>query len=164
MKGKKNYTFPGFTLIEVVVAMTISGILMTFAVKIIISILSIASSENKLSSRNNEILNLHTVLNENFLNSSKILNTDPNEFDFICSPQDTIKMSFRPFGIIISKVNYKDTIRLKCQNLEILNLNDSSRSISEMSFTISENNLNYHFNFKRPYTCQEIINDPSSCK
>lgn len=159
MRKKKIYTFPGFTLIEVVIAMMIAGILITFAIKIITSILSIASSENKSSSQNNEILILHTFLNDNFLNSSRVQNPYLNEIDFIYSTKDTSKMSFHPFGIVISKVHFSDTLRLDYQNLEILKINDSASLISKISFSISCNNLNYNFIFKKAYTYQEMIND-----
>lgn len=147
----------GFTLTEIIIAMLLSGILLSLAVKIAISVSSVYSIQKKASDQNNKMLLLHTILKENFDNSIKISFYGNKDLHFLLSNLRQINISFQSHYMIISDTKVKDTLELQCNNLRIERFVQDTSFVSKISFSIMFHDLDYPFFFVKEYSDQILF-------
>ncbi len=111
-----------FTLTEIIISMVISSTLLALAIKVILTITSINTHQYETSSINNKIINIYTVINENFINSLRIEIGISNELIFIHPDQSPTKVSFSSQGVIIKNNFSVDTINVMLDSLRISRL------------------------------------------
>ena len=154
----KRLKLKGFTLIEIIIAMILSGILVIAAMKILISISSIESSHIKSTTERNDMLLLNTILKENFMCSSKVVSDDSESV--ICFDYGTKnkKIFFQPSRIIIIDTLAQDSLNINYYNLKIKKLKEDTTLIEKVSFSVEHNKLIYPFFYSKEYTEDVLFN------
>jgi prepilin-type N-terminal cleavage/methylation domain-containing protein len=148
----------GFTLIEIIFAMILSGILLALAIKVILTMTSVSTLQNSISSQNNNLLSVYTLLKVNFLKSSSIETNGQSEIIFNYSNRPSINVSFQPSKIIVSNNISFDTIKVPWESLHIEKLDSVSRLINQLSFEIKYNSTIYPLFIRKAYSNQTLFN------
>ena len=138
--------------------MILSGILLAIAIKVIVTTLSISILEDKTTSRNNNLLNVSTIFQQNFLNSSVIETNENGDLIFWSSDKKETIISFKPSFIIISGSMPYDTIQMPCDELHVVKSDSTNDLVISISFIVTYNNINYPFFFLKNYTNQVLFN------
>jgi prepilin-type N-terminal cleavage/methylation domain-containing protein len=146
----------GFTLIEIIIAMILSGILLSLAIKVIITILSVSTLQNKTASQNNTLLSVYTVLKESFLRASSIEKSGDDDLIFNYPFEKSTSISFQPSIIIVSNYLSQDTIKIPWGNLQIIKIDSIKPLVSKISFIVHYNNSDYPFQIIKEYPNQVL--------
>jgi prepilin-type N-terminal cleavage/methylation domain-containing protein len=141
----------GFTLVEITVAMLLSGILLSVAVKVVLMIMDLTSIQKSSSSKINDILLLHTLLEENFTCSTRVEAPSTNVVRFTFADNYITKILFSSDEIIIENKEMKDTLRLNCTNVITERLKTDSTLLEKLSFLIKNGNMDYPFFLVKNY-------------
>lgn len=147
-----------FSLTEIIIAMILSSTLLALAIKVILTITLINTHQNETSSNNYNIINIYTIINENFINSLKIETGTSNELIFINPGQLSTKVLFNSQGIIIKNDFSVDTINVMLDSLRISRLDSSTLLVKNLFFVIQYNNISYPAFFCKEYDNQILYN------
>jgi len=154
----KQIKLKGFTLIEIIISMILSGILLAGAVKIFLTISLTESQHNRSISQRNDMLLLNTVLTKNFLNSQRIIAIDVETIIFYNSKKKMTIISFQPSRVIVLDSLSHDTLNVFCDNLLLLKLSEDTSLIEKLSFSVEHNKLEYPFFYSKEYTEDILFN------
>jgi prepilin-type N-terminal cleavage/methylation domain-containing protein len=146
----------GFTLVEIIIVMILSGILVALAIKVIITIMSVSTLQNKTSSQNNILLSVNRILKENFLNSSTIETNENEDLIFNYPDKKSTTISFKPSVIIISNNLSIDTLLVPWERLQIIKLDSVSQLVRQLSFETKYNNIDYPVFIRKEYSNQVL--------
>jgi prepilin-type N-terminal cleavage/methylation domain-containing protein len=146
----------GFTLVEIIIVMILSGILLALAIKVLIAIMSVSTLQNKTSSQNNILLSVNRILKENFLNSSTIETNENEDIIFNYPDKKSTTFSFKTSIIIISNNLSIDTISVPWENLQIIKIDSFSQLVRQLSFEIKYNNIIHPVFIRKEYSNQVL--------
>lgn len=146
-----------FTLIELIISMMLSGILLSLAINVISTMISISSIQNQSNRINNNIISIHSSLSEYFSRSSYIKFNDP-ELKFIFSDSSRKSLSFFSGGMLLKNSNSIDTLEVPIDSLKITRIDSTTLIIRNLSFTVINNGIPYPFYFSKDYENQLLFN------
>lgn len=148
----------GFTLIEIIIAMILSGILLAMAVKLILTMQITESLEYKKSEQDKNLLSVYSILRENFINSEDITTRGDDDLIFGFRSKGPAIISFKPSMIIFSDGLLNDSISVDWQQLKISMVDSTKSLVKKLSFNVHLNNLDYPFIMIKDYPGQSLIN------
>lgn len=138
--------------------MILSGILLAIAVKVIVSVLSLSTLQDKTTSQNNSLLTISTIFQQNFLNSTVIETNENSDFIFRLSDKQETIISFKPSIIIISGSMPDDTIQIPWEELQVTKSDSIDHLVKSISFIVTYSDINYPYFFLKNYTKQVLYN------
>ncbi len=156
MKKRFIIQLNGFTFIEILIALIISGILLLLALNVIQSMLEVKSLQRSNSNKNYNLLLIERILKDSFNSALTIEVIDENNLFFIFNNMESRKISFQPSVIIVSTRISNDTIKMEWDRLQILLRDSTYRSAKGISFIVKQNGIENPVSFRKVYTNQEM--------
>lgn len=144
-------TLKGFTLVEIIIAMLLSGILLSIAIKVITMVTSISFAEKRESDQVNEVLLLHTFMDESFTGSATVSDSGQSEISFIFGNERASSVNFGSEMIIIGTKDHTDTLRLKANNIKIEKLSHDTTLVEKLSFSVKAGDFDFPFSLIKEY-------------
>jgi prepilin-type N-terminal cleavage/methylation domain-containing protein len=155
MKERKNNYMKGFTLVEVLVALILTSIAITFSFSTLSYIQRIFSSYKDQNKFINEYSRLKNVVEAEVLNSDLIVMKSPNEFS-ICRDSIITDILLGEKNLLLRRGFFCDTFHFVPANISVRfepmsNLAWMNRLVKSLSFDFWYNKQGFSFYLEKSY-------------
>lgn len=145
---------PGATLIEVIVVMTITGVVFTLAAWVFLNISSYLNKYSTEEQQSTELTTLIKLIDSDLRKYSKHEFIENELLLYNSENSEEVAYIFYNEGIIRQNELLTDTFKLEINNATIQNIEDNAL-LTDLSFTIKNGTSSFEFEFSKPFDNRE---------